>query len=267
MQIETGSRHPFLDLQSLLGSGRRFGIAKGEAVAPLNARDSRPSVADPLQNFRSFENTTPAARIAPTSIRSRSPSELENSLVSRSTSMREETSLSLELTTREGDVVSLNFRQADFASSETDQTGFSAQAGVERYVSMSVVGELSEEELSAIDGFIAKVAEEASELMDGDLGAAAMRLASMGFESDALASFALDFRQSSYQLMTSVYSPRGEQGLADLACRDCGIADFLRNIADMQRRLIDDAKSLFADVDAARLGRSVVPAALRFVDV
>lgn len=120
---------------------------------------------------------------------------------------------------------------------------------------------------------IVKVAEQASSLFQGDLGDVALRLASLGFESDALAAFSLDFQQTSYQSITRVYGrevhSQGAEslaGLADLARRDSSVAGLLEGIASMQRQLIEDAKSLFAPLEAARLGRSVVPVVLGFAE-
>jgi hypothetical protein len=223
-----------------------------------------PFIADAPHQYAKADRLDISSRSVPASVRAFSPEAFSGPLRSESASLRAETSLSFELTTREGDVVSFDFRQADFMSMLADERGIAAEAGFERRLSMSITGDLSDKELAAIDNMIAKVAEEASALFEGDLGEAAMRLASLGFESDALAAFSLDFRQSSYQSITRVYGQdaRGTSGLADLARRDSSVAGLLDGIAAMQRRLIDDAKALFAPLDAARLGRSVVPAVL-----
>jgi len=280
MEIFGTALKPFAGLQSLLNAApAKAGRADEPGRSVRLAQE--PDFADALRNLSAADQRDLSPRSLPTSIRAFSPAAFDDSfrgsfkgsMLSETASMREETSLSFELTTREGDVVSFEFRQADFMSLSADQNGFDGEAGFERLVSMSVAGDLSDEERVAIDNMIAKVAEQASSLFEGDLGDAALRLASLGFESDALAAFSLDFRQTSYQSITRVYGQEGYgqgaesmAGLADLAGRDSAVAGLLEGIASMQRQLIEDAKALFAPLDAARFGRSVVPAVLGFAE-
>lgn len=262
MQIDSGFRSPFADLQTLF-RGSPTAIEEGRRLQPRSPLPVEESPS-PLLATKGAERLSSMNRMAPAGVRMVDPGRFDATLMSREASMREETSLSLELTTAEGDVVSLQFRQADFSSMREDADGFSAEAGFERFVSLAVVGELSDDELSAIDNMIARVADEASSLLQGDLGAAAQRLASLGFDSDALASFSLNFRQATWQSMSSLYNAGTEPGLADLVRRDEGVASLLDGMASMQRRLIDDAMALFNTVDATRLGRSMVPAVFSF---
>lgn len=263
MQIDPGSRLPFAELQSLLhrGPARPADVSRSQFHAnasPVHAASSWSS------GLQAVDRPGSVDRLVPSVVRAVDQDMFAAALVSRSASMREETALSLELTTAEGDVVSLEFRQLDYSAMRADADGFSAEAGLERFVSLSVTGELSDAELSAIDGMVARVAEEASSLLQGDPGAAARRLASLGFDSDTLASFSLNFRQATWQSMSSMYMTGPGARLTDLARRDEGVASLLDGMASMQRRLIDEAMALFDTVDAARLGRSIVPAVFSF---
>lgn len=251
--LQTGRSNPFERLSALptTGSDR---TQTSKVSDPVSISDS---AHDLLSRFAEF-------RQVPRSVQALGADQYHQRVVAESGRLQQETSFSLELKTQEGDVISLSFQQAEFARMASAEGAFSLEAGFERVVNMSVTGELSEKELAAVDGLIAQVAEEASALFEGDLGAAAERLANIGFDGQTLASFALDFKQTSYQEVTRVYAPRADHGLGELARQDSGVASLLDAIAQAHRQLVEGAKSLFGEADAARLGKAVVPAVFGF---
>jgi|GEM_PF-3342926 len=233
------------ELARALGAGDVFdALASGGSVSAI-PRTTAPSAADLL-------------RSAPQSVRSSATDAFDRAARFMAYSERNETGFSLELRTREGDVVSLNFRQLDYRSAAQADGTSVVEQGLERMVNMSVTGDLSNAELAAIDRLLAQVTEEASSFFEGDLLATAARLSSLDFDSQQLASFALDFTRTSQRELTQVYTG-SNRSLSDLARQDSGVASLLEMLASTQRRLMDEARALFDAPSAARFSRTVVP--------
>ena len=169
-----------------------------------------------------------------------------------------ETELAMELQTRDGDVVRIRFRQTDYAATTQLASGSVSEHGLERVFDLSVEGNLSDAERGAIDRMLEQVAEQATSLFTGDLGQTAARLAALDFDSEQLATFALDFTRTTQQSLTQVYGG-GMPGLAGLARHDDAVSSLLELLADTQRQLIAEARTLFDDASAAGFARGVVP--------
>lgn len=233
------------DLARQLGAGEVIdALSKGSSVSAI-PRTAAPTAADLL-------------RSAPRSVRSSATDAYDQVAGFVAYAEHNETRFSLELRTREGDVVSLDFRQLDYRSTaQADDTSVSEQ-GLERVVNMTVTGDLSEAELGTIDRLLAQVTEEASSFFEGDLAATAARLMALDFDSEQLASFALDFTRTSQLELTQVYTD-SNRALSDLAQRDSGVASLLEMLASTQRQLMEEARTLFDAPSAARFARSIVP--------
>ena len=169
-----------------------------------------------------------------------------------------EHSLSFEVTTREGDRVTLQFEQLDYAGYAANTTRFESAQASQRAVSMSVVGDLSESELAAIDRAVQSASELASRFFGGDLSTPAEVLASLDFDSAELSTFALDMRQAQSLELTQVYQP-AQSRLSGLASRNTGIADLLQALGDGQRRMIEALGEVLDAPSAASLTRGLVP--------
>ncbi len=169
-----------------------------------------------------------------------------------------EHSLSFEVTTREGDRVTLHFEQLDYAGYAAGATRFESAQASQRAVSMSVVGELSESELAAIDRAVQSASELASRFFGGDLSSPAEVLASLDFDSAELSTFALDMRQAQSLELTQVYQP-AQSRLTGLASRNSGIADLLEALGDGQRHMIEALGEVLDAPSAASLTRGLVP--------
>ena len=240
------------ELARQLGAGNGFDSSfKGGSISAI-PRTAAPSAADLL-------------RSAPQSVRSAATDAYDQVTSFSSYSEHNETEFSLELRTREGDVVSLNFRQLDYRSSARGNGASVSEQGLERMVNMSVTGDLSDAELAAIDRMLAQVTEEAASFFEGDLLATAARLMSLDFDSEQLASFALDFTRTSQIELTRVYSD-SSQSLSDLASRDSEVASLLEMLASTQRQLMEDARVLFDAPSAAKFARSMIPEMFSFGD-
>ncbi len=240
------------ELARQLGAGNVFdSLSKGGSVSAI-PRTAAPSATDLL-------------RSAPQSVRSAATDAYDRAASFSSYSERNETEFSLELRTREGDVVSLNFRQLDYRSSAQGNGTSVSEQGLDRMVNMSVTGDLSDAEFAAIDRMLAQVTEEAASFFEGDLLATAARLTSLDFDSEQLASFSLDFTRTSQIELTQVYTD-SNQSLSDLASRDGGVASLLEMLASTQRQLMEEAKVLFDAPSAAKFARSLVPELFSFGD-
>lgn len=240
------------ELARQLGAGDGFdSIFKGGSISAI-PRTAAPSAADLL-------------RSAPQSVRSAATDAYDQATRFSSYSEHNETEFSLELRTREGDVVSLNFRQLDYRSSAQGNGGSVSEQGLERMVNMSVTGDLSDAEFAAIDRMLAQVTEEAASFFEGDLLVTAARLMSLDFDSEQLASFALDFTRTSQIELTRVYSD-SSQSLSDLASRDSEVASLLEMLASTQRQLMEEARVLFDAPSAAKFARSMIPELFSFGD-
>ena len=240
------------ELARQLGAGNLVdSLSRGGSISAI-PRTAAPSASDLL-------------RQAPQSVRTSATDAYDKAASFSSYSEHNETEFSLELRTREGDVVSLNFRQLDYRSSAQGNGGSVSEQGLERLVNMSVTGDLSDAEFAAIDRMLNQVTDEAASFFEGDLLATGARLTALDFDSEQLASFALDFTRTSQIQLTQVYTD-SNQSLSDLASRDSGVASLLEMLAATQRQLMEDARSLFDAPSSAKFARSLIPELFSFGD-
>ncbi|MCP5179797.1 MAG: hypothetical protein H6993_07615 [Pseudomonadales bacterium] len=202
----------------------------------------------------------PAPFSVPRRLQAMSAEQFNQAVSYRSSTQHDETRLSLAVRTREGDVVTLQFRQADFALREQSADGELSASGFERSISLSVAGDLSAAEAAAVDGVLAQVADQLSALYSGDLNEAASKLANLDFGGDALASFALDFSRSTRQDVVQAYGGAvpGDSVLAQLARGDAGVATLLDSLAWAQRDLMAGVASLFDAPSGVTLANGIV---------
>ncbi len=178
-----------------------------------------------------------------------------------------ETSLTLKLTTQEGDLVELVFQQLDLSSRTrvsgvtdsgdriraSDTTGSS-----QRYVNMQITGDLSDAEKSAIDAVLQKVVEVANQFFHGDMQAAIARLSDAQIDTDQLAEFSLKMSMSRSREMNKLVS--GDDGqLQQFAHHDSGVSQTLEFLADQQHQLIAAAMTRFDDRSAVTLVKQLLP--------
>lgn len=193
----------------------------------------------------------------------------------QSLSVESTAELALSLTTAEGDTVTLRFNQADalhrlrFAGELSDHGRIDVNehsADVDRAVSMSVSGSLSEAELSAINAVIDQVQRAADHFFQGSTAAALDKLQALNFDAATLAEMSLDMTMTTNVEVTQAYAgPRqGQQDqLQRLAERDEGIMGALRAFADAQQELVGMAKGVLDDPSAVSLIRSLLPPAIQ----
>ncbi len=182
-------------------------------------------------------------------------------------SRQQEATLSLELTTAEGDLITLDFSQIDSAE-RSNFRGVSLEGEqikdryynetMERVVNMSVQGELNAEEQTAIDSVLSSVVDVVQQFFTGNVGQAVTRLKTMDFDAQQLSELSLNMSLTKSAQVSKAFH-NGMDHLHDLKNRDGDIAQVLDFLASEQKRLIDMASDVLDTPSAARLVRSLVP--------
>ncbi len=182
-------------------------------------------------------------------------------------SARQETSLSLELTTKDGDTITLDFSQIDsfdmsrFRGRTADGdkvTDQSYNEGMERVVNMDVLGNLSDEEKAAVDSVLQSVMQAVDSFFRGDVGQAVQKLKAMDFDGGQLAELSLNMSMSKSAEVSKAFF-NGADAMQDLMDRDANLSQALEFIASEQKRLIDLAKDVLDAPSAVGLVRSLMP--------
>ena len=122
---------------------------------------------------------------------------------------RSSQSLSLEVVTRDGDKVTVNFRQKEGGISlTTPGMSLTASAFSSRF-DMQVEGNLDEGELNALQTLFDDVGKLSETFYGGDLGAALEEAMQLGFDGNELASMSLELRQRSFSSVSRAYGESG----------------------------------------------------------
>lgn len=178
-----------------------------------------------------------------------------------------ETALVLSLTTADGDEITLDFKQLDVMRSESFEGAKLAGGDVlrddsdtssDRYVTMNVVGEISDAEQAAIDAVLSSVTAVANEFFGGSYQDAMSTLAAMDFDSSQLSELSLSMTMTRSSAVTNGYREGGDQ-LDQLMNKGGEIVEALEFLATEQRRMIDQAKEVLDDGSAAKLVRGLMP--------
>lgn len=182
-------------------------------------------------------------------------------------SKQQETSLSLQLLTQDGDKITLDFSQLDvmemsrFRGKTLDGerlTDSSYREDTQRVVNMDVVGDLSDAEKIAVDEVLSTIVQAVQQFFTGNVGQAVAKLKAMDFDGQQLSELSLNMSMSKSANVTKAFH-NGEDRLHDLKNRDADVNQALEFLASEQKRLIDVAKGVFDAPSAAGLIRSLVP--------
>jgi hypothetical protein len=133
---------------------------------------------------------------------------------------------SFELTTKEGDKVIIKAASSEGLAVEAGRAGrgnnsvsaLNASYSSSQSFSLSIEGDLSEDELSAINELLGQVNDLAGEFFDGDLDTAFDQAMNMGYDAEQIASFSLNLAQAEIQQVTQAYQafkPNSEAGNSD----------------------------------------------------
>lgn len=142
---------------------------------------------------------------------------------------------SFELTTKEGDKVTIKATSSEGLAVETARAGrgnnsvsaFNASYSSSQSFSLSIEGDLNEDELSAINDLLGRVNDLASEFFDGDLDVAFDQAMNMGYDAEQIGSFSLNLAQAEIQQVTQAYQTFEPNGAAGNANKPQLLADQL----------------------------------------
>ncbi len=130
---------------------------------------------------------------------------------------RESNSFKLNLTTADGDSVTIKLSHRESFSSESLNGNYRGQGGHSQVSANSfehsqdsrfkleVDGHLDDDEMAAIEDLLAQVGDLSEQFFSGDLGQAFEQAQSLGYDSSEISSFSLNLRQTSVQRMQSAY--------------------------------------------------------------
>lgn len=120
---------------------------------------------------------------------------------------------SFELTTKEGDKVTIKATSSEGLSVEAGRAGrgnnsvsaLNASYSSSQSFSLSIEGDLSEEELGAINDLLGRVNDLAGQFFDGNLDAAFDQAMNLGYDAEQIGSFSLNLAQAEIQQVTQAY--------------------------------------------------------------
>jgi hypothetical protein len=249
----------------------RRGEASSSSTTPIPA--SAGAVSGRTAKTPAVTDAAAAAELPARAVQRMSPQEYAatmSRLQTRAVERRTETALSLELRTREGDAVSLDFRQVELLSrmrlhgvaDNGDQMSVRGDdLSLQRAVQMNVEGDLSTTELDAINSLIDKVVDVANAFFGGDLRSAWDRVQSLEFDAATLSEFSLHLSVAQSQSVTRTYQgeDQGEESLSALTARDRDARSVLDRLGREQRSLIESARQHFDDTSAVVFVRELLP--------
>lgn len=156
----------------------------------------------------------------------------------------------LEVKTQDGDTVTLRFEQVDKQAFEANfrQSGEGESLSVQRgylsssQLSFSVEGDLDDAELESIRNLVKDVNKVADTFFDGDVQAAFERGLDLGFDTEQIASFALQLNHSVSSVATASYREVSTQDAPQLPG-----AEQLSSLLSELRSIVDQTAQLFAD--------------------
>lgn len=120
---------------------------------------------------------------------------------------------SFELTTKDGDKVTIKATSSEGLAVEAGRAGrgnnslsaLNASYSSSQSFSLSIEGELSEDELGAINDLLGRVNDLASEFFEGDLDVAFDQAMNLGYDAEQIGSFSLNLAQAEIQQVTQAY--------------------------------------------------------------
>ncbi|MFC3115461.1 DUF5610 domain-containing protein [Cellvibrio fontiphilus] len=120
---------------------------------------------------------------------------------------------SFELTTKEGDKVTIKAASSEGLAVEAGRAGrgnesvsaMNASYSASQSFSLSIEGDLSEAELVAINDLLGRVNNLADQFFTGDLDGAFAQAMELGYDSSQIGSFALNLAQAEIQQVTKAY--------------------------------------------------------------
>lgn len=182
---------------------------------------------------------------------------------------------SFELTTKEGDKVTIKATSSEGLAVEAGRasrgnqsaSAMNASYSSSESFSLSIEGELNEEELSAINDLLGRVNDLAGQFFEGDLDSAFEQAMNLGYDAEQIGSFSLNLAQAEIQQVTQAYQtfePDSNLGSGDrsslLADQLLPLGNFIKDLLDSLDRvsIFEEPKSLISGVAEKVTGESEV---------
>lgn len=170
-------------------------------------------------------------------------------------------SFSFELTTREGDKVTIqaSASRGESASYKAGENGssFSYASVSSSQYQLTIQGDINEDEQAAIDNLLGQVNQLADEFFTGDLQAAFDYATELGYDAEQISGFALNLTRVEIQRASVAYQPQ-DSG-KDLASKLKPVGDFLQDLnstldeassfAEPQSLLLSMIEAMYSDTD------------------
>lgn len=231
--------------------------------------DAEPKTAQPTE-IKSFDTKTPDIKTSDTKASS-GKLDVPDFLPATSTHLgygnyeygraRE---FSFELTTKEGDKVTIKATSSEGLAVEAGKAGrgnnsasaLNASYSSSQSFSLAIEGELNEDELSAINDLLGRVNDLASQFFEGDLDVAFEQALNLGYDAEQIGSFSLNLAQAEIQQVTEAYmtfEPNRDAGNSApqlLADQLFPLGNFIRDLLDSlnQATEFDEPKSLLPTI-------------------
>ncbi|PCK10124.1 MAG: hypothetical protein COA42_00585 [Alteromonadaceae bacterium] len=144
---------------------------------------------------------------------------------------------SFNLTTRDGDTVTIRAGSERQASAHVGGSGVSVSSAQRDQFSFSVEGELDEDELRAINDLLNQVGDISSSFFEGNIFEAFDMALNIGFDTEEIARFSLDLRQEVQTKVEETYGgiagkPEDQQGKPGAAGALPKLANFVKQLDD-----------------------------------
>ena len=154
-------------------------------------------------------------------------------------------SFSFELTTREGDKVTINARASEGLAMEAGRSAkgsyASASYSSSQTFSLAVEGDLNEEELQAINDLLGRVNDLAGQFFAGNLDSAFNQALDLGYDQNQIGTFSLNLAQVDIQQVTQAYQRAAPENAVNesgnwLSEQLLPLGHFIRDLLDSVER-------------------------------
>lgn len=246
-----------------------IGLTRDKVLAGLNELkksyidDAETAVAEPEETTKAVE-----AAIDTDNIKRGLGSQLTNFSAAQVGEARD---FSFQLTTQDGDVVTINasalyaaqYEQASGTRGGANVSTLSFESYEESQFSLSIEGELDEDELAAINDLLSNVNDLADEFYNGDMSVAFEKAMSLGFDSEEISGFALSLTQVKSVRAIQAYQPEQEILKPNVMAELKPIGKFAQELAQsltLAKEHFSEAKalmeSLFEEFEQQKVGSS-----------
>ena len=246
-----------------------IGLTRDKVLAGLNELkksyidDAETAVAEPEETAKAVE-----AAIDTDNIKRGLGSQLANFSAAQVGEARD---FSFQLTTQDGDVVTINasalyaaqYEQASGTRGGANVSTLSFESYEESQFSLFIEGELDEDELAAINDLLSNVNDLADEFYNGDMSVAFEKAMSLGFDSEEISGFALSLTQVKSVRAIQAYQPEQEILKPNVMAELKPIGKFAQELAQsltLAKEHFSEAKalmeSLFEEFEQQKVGSS-----------